>query len=82
MAQWLRLCPPNAGGLGSNPGQGTRSHMLQLKTQCSHIYIYMHFMYMDSSSGSSYYLLYGGRVVVIPIWQMRSLNDWKIVRLS
>ncbi|TEA37634.1 hypothetical protein DBR06_SOUSAS5310072, partial [Sousa chinensis] len=29
---WLRLCSPNAGGLGSIPGQGTRSHMPQLKT--------------------------------------------------
>ena len=27
----LRLCAPNAGGLGSVPGQGTRSHMPQLK---------------------------------------------------
>ena len=27
VAQWLRLCTPNAGGLGSIPGQGTRSHM-------------------------------------------------------
>ena len=27
VAQWLRLCSPNAGGLGSFPGQGTRSHM-------------------------------------------------------
>ena len=26
VAQWLRLCAPNAGGLGSIPGQGTRSH--------------------------------------------------------
>jgi len=25
--QWLRLCAPNAGSWGSNPGQGTRSHM-------------------------------------------------------
>ena len=31
MAQWLRLWARNAGDLGSNPGQGTRSHMLQLK---------------------------------------------------
>ena len=31
MVQRLRLCAPNAGGLGSIPGQGTRSHMLQLK---------------------------------------------------
>ena len=29
MVQWLRLHGPNAGGLGSIPGQGTRSHMLQ-----------------------------------------------------
>ena len=27
MVQWLRL----AGGLGASPGQGTRSHMRQLK---------------------------------------------------
>ena len=31
MAQWLRLCAPNAGGLGLIPGQGNRSHMLQLR---------------------------------------------------
>ena len=43
--QWLRLCAPSAGGLGSIPDQGTRSHMLQLKipraatkTQCSQIF--------------------------------------------
>ena len=31
VVQWLRLCTPNAGGPGSIPGQGTRSHMPQLK---------------------------------------------------
>ena len=36
VVQWLRLHAPNAGGLGSIPGQGTRSHMLQLgsRTTC------------------------------------------------
>ena len=29
--QWLRLHAPNAGVPGSIPGQGTRSHMLQLR---------------------------------------------------
>ena len=29
VVQWLRLRAANAGGLGSIPGQGTRSHMLQ-----------------------------------------------------
>ena len=29
--QWLRLCALNAGGLGSIPGQTTRSHMLKLR---------------------------------------------------
>ena len=29
MVQWLRVYAPNAQGLGSIPGQGTRSHMLQ-----------------------------------------------------
>ena len=27
VAQWLRLCSPNAGGLGSIPGRGTGSYM-------------------------------------------------------
>ena len=29
--RWLRLHAPNAGGLGSIPGQGTRSCMLPLR---------------------------------------------------
>ena len=44
VVQWLRLHVPNAGALGSIPGQGTRSHMPQLmiphaatKTWCSQI---------------------------------------------
>ena len=31
VVQWLRLCAPNAGGLGTIPGQGTGSHMQQLR---------------------------------------------------
>ena len=31
VVQWLRLRAPNAGGLGSIPGQGTRSHRPQLR---------------------------------------------------
>ena len=31
MVQWLRLQAPSAEGLGSIPGQGTRSHMPQLR---------------------------------------------------
>ena len=31
MAQWLGLCAPNAGVPGLIPGQGTGSHMLQLR---------------------------------------------------
>ena len=27
VVQWLRHCVPNAGGPGSSPGPGTRSHM-------------------------------------------------------
>ena len=30
VVQWLRLHAPNAGDLGLIPGQGTRSHVLQL----------------------------------------------------
>ena len=35
MVQWLRFCAPSAGGPGSVPGQGTRSHMPQLKSLCA-----------------------------------------------
>ena len=35
VVQWLRLCSPNAGGLGSVPGPGTRSHM-HAATKSSH----------------------------------------------
>ena len=31
VGQWLRLYAPNAGGLGSIPGWGTRSRMLELR---------------------------------------------------
>ena len=44
VVQWLRLHIPNAGGVGLIPGQGTKSHMSQLKnpsattkTTCSQI---------------------------------------------
>ena len=30
--QWFRLQAPNAGGLGSIPGQGTRSHVAATKS--------------------------------------------------
>ena len=36
MGQWLRICAPNAGGLGSISSQGTRSHMSQLKKMILH----------------------------------------------
>ena len=42
VVQWLRLHAPNAGGLDSIPGQGTRSHMhaatksLHAATKSSH----------------------------------------------
>ena len=35
VVQWIRLRTPNAGGLGSIPGQGTRSHM-HATTKSSH----------------------------------------------
>ena len=33
VVQWLRLCTPNAGDLGSTPGRGTRSHIPQLSVR-------------------------------------------------
>ncbi|TEA38685.1 hypothetical protein DBR06_SOUSAS610021, partial [Sousa chinensis] len=33
VVQWLRLRAPNSGGLDSIPGQGTGSHMLQLRVR-------------------------------------------------
>ena len=38
MVQWLkRLCAPNAGGLGSIPGEGIRSHMLQIRPSAARL---------------------------------------------
>ena len=49
VVQWLRLCTPNAGGLGSIPGWETRPHMLQLRIlhavrlgKAKYIYIYIY----------------------------------------
>ena len=36
VVQWLRLWAPKAGNLGLISGQGTRSHMLQLKDPIYH----------------------------------------------
>ena len=36
LVQLLRLHSPNAEGPGSYPGQGTRSHILQLKDPACH----------------------------------------------
>ena len=33
VVQWLKLCSTNAGGLGSIPDQGTRSHVPQMGVQ-------------------------------------------------
>ena len=52
VVQWLRLRVPDAGGLGSIPGQGTSSQMPQLKilhaatkTQCSQINMYIYIFF-------------------------------------
>ena len=41
MVQWLRLPAYNVGGSGSTPGQGTRSHMLQLRVHMPQLNILM-----------------------------------------
>ena len=35
VVQWLRLCTPNAGSPGSIPGQGTGSHVPQLRPRAA-----------------------------------------------
>ena len=42
VVQWLRVQAPNAQGLGSTPGQQSRSHMLQLRPSTTK-YIYIFF---------------------------------------
>ena len=37
VVRWLRLCTPSAGGWGSIPGQGTRSHVPQLRLSTAQI---------------------------------------------
>ena len=55
VAQWLRLQAPNSGGLGSIPGQGTRSHLSKLKiphaatkTRCSQIIFLKSYSFSNS----------------------------------
>ena len=35
VVQWLRLCTPNTGNSDPIPGEGTRSHMRQLRVPMS-----------------------------------------------
>ena len=39
VVQWLKFHIPNAGGLGLIPGQGIRSHMMQLRVRMPHLKI-------------------------------------------
>ena len=41
VVQWVRLRAPNAGGLGSIPGRGTRSRMQQLKSYMPQLRVHM-----------------------------------------
>lgn len=41
VVRWLSLCAPNAGSPGSIPGQGTRSHILQLRPSAVKKNIYL-----------------------------------------
>ena len=50
VVQWLRFCNPNAGVLGSIPGQGTRSHMPRLRPGAANFFSnetnYYHMTYL------------------------------------
>ena len=39
VVQWLRICVPNAGGLGSIPGEENRSHMPQLRPNTTNCFL-------------------------------------------
>ncbi|TEA39739.1 hypothetical protein DBR06_SOUSAS31510006, partial [Sousa chinensis] len=41
VVHWLRLHAPSAGGPGSIPGQGTRSHMPQLRVRMPQLRVHM-----------------------------------------
>ena len=45
VVQWFRLHTPNAGGSGSIPGQGTRSHMLQLRASTTNQMLKTHVVF-------------------------------------
>ena len=85
MVQWLRLHAPNAGGLGSNPGQETRSHILQLRVcrpqlrpsatiyiyRYINIYIYKMKVYVTFSKGT---IMETNRLMVVGRGQMNKWN--------
>ena len=72
MVQWLRFRAPNAGGLGSIPGQGTRSRMPQLRPGAAKFkkknviqICYMHMMMISYLLAVLSYL-FDFRIPVIP----------------
>ena len=77
VVQWLRLHAPNAGGLGSNPSQETRSHILQLRVcrpqlrPSATLYIYKMKVYVTFSKGT---IMETKRSMVVGGGQMNKWN--------
>ena len=85
MVQWLRLHASNAGGLGSISGQGTRSHMLQLRLRTvKEIYIYIFFFFLKSCQRCNkpgLGLASSGNQKYLELWSLRRENQDVLVHL-
>ena len=77
MVQWLRLHAPNAGGLGSIPGQETRSLMPQLRPRMLQLKI-LHATTKTQHSHNNNKII----IIIIIIITMRNLRHRKVKQIS
>ena len=66
VVQWLRLCAPNAGGPGLIPGQGTISHIPQLRVRMLQLKKIPHAAIKTWSSQIKKKILWlGGKIILV-----------------
>ena len=74
MVQWLRLDhAPNAGGSGSIRGQGTRSHMLQLRAGAAKQIIFFFFKKEDTVKQTGHgSLKQTVKMMAVSVWKAKA----------
>ena len=79
VVQWLRLHASNAGVLGSVPGQGTRSHMLQLRLSTKKFLFFLKSYQRCNKPGLG--LASSRNQKYLKLWSLRGKNQDVLVQL-